>query len=71
MTDPINPDHYRRGAIEAIDFLQDTFTPQQFEGYLRGNAMKYLIRYDKKNGLEDVQKAQWYIERLVWHLQSA
>jgi hypothetical protein len=38
---------------------------QQFKGYLKGNIMKYLWRYDRKNGLEDLQKADVYLQWMI------
>jgi hypothetical protein len=43
---------------------------EQFEGFLRGNAIKYLARYTDKKGIEDVRKAQHYIEKLIEHLET-
>jgi hypothetical protein len=43
---------------------------EQFEGFLRGNAIKYLARYTDKKGIEDVRKAQHYIEKLIEHLEA-
>jgi len=56
----INPQHYRQGNIEVIDFILD----QNFS-YLEGNIIKYVSRYKYKNGLEDLKKAHWYLERLI------
>ena len=56
----INPQHYKQGNIEVIDFILD----QKFS-YLEGNISKYVSRYKYKNGLEDLKKAQWYLERLI------
>jgi len=56
----INPQHYKQGNIEVIDFILD----QKFS-YLEGNIIKYVSRYKYKNGLEDLKKAQWYLERLI------
>jgi len=36
-----------------------------FESYLQGNIAKYLWRYKYKNGLEDLKKAQWYLNKLI------
>jgi len=58
--DNINPDHYKQGNIEVIDFILD-----QQMSYLEGNIIKYVSRYKDKNGLEDLHKAQWYIEELI------
>lgn len=66
----INPEHYRVGGVETIDYIQAKLSEEQFEGYLAGNVMKYISRYRYKNGLEDLQKAQWYLSRLVDHVQS-
>jgi hypothetical protein len=37
----------------------------EYEGFLKGNAQKYLWRYRKKGGLQDLQKANWYLDRLI------
>ena len=60
MSDKINPDHYKQGEIEVIDYILD----QKFS-YLEGNIVKYIARYKTKNGLEDLYKAQFYIKRLI------
>ena len=57
------PSHYQ-GEIECIECINASMTYEEFKGYLRGNSFKYLWRYNRKNGLEDLQKAQWYLERL-------
>ena len=56
----INPPHYQQGSIEVIDFILD----QNFN-YLEGNIIKYVSRYKYKNGIEDLKKAHWYLERLI------
>jgi hypothetical protein len=60
------PAHYRlRDGKQSLDFIESTLTPEQFEGFLRANAMKYLIRYDKKGTPKaDVAKALDYLQRL-------
>ena len=40
-------------------------TPDEFKGYLKGNIMKYVTRYQFKNGVEDLKKSKWYIEKLT------
>lgn len=65
-SDPVNhPEHYTAGAIECIDAIAAAMTPEEFRGYLRGNAFKYLWRYRMKGGVESLQKAQWYLDRLT------
>lgn len=60
LKDPTNPSHYKQGEIEVIDFILD-----QSMDYLEGNVIKYVSRYKYKNGLEDLRKAKWYVEKLI------
>ena len=68
--DKINPMHYRVGGIETIDYIQSKMPPEAFEGYLQGNIIKYISRYKNKNGIEDLQKAEWYLTRLIKEVQK-
>jgi hypothetical protein len=63
--DRINPKHYKTGGIETIDFIKAKLTDEQFKGYLAGNVIKYLSRFEHKAGEEDLQKAGWYLNRLL------
>jgi len=60
MKDHINPSHYKQGSIETIEYILD-----QDMNYLEGNIIKYVSRYKYKNGLEDLEKAQWYLNKLI------
>jgi hypothetical protein len=61
-----NPPHYTRGGIEAIDYMEAKATPEEFAGHLRLTALKYLSRTGyKDDALQDLKKAQWYVNRLV------
>ena len=65
-TDAVNsPDHYNKGGVECIDYLRQQLTEEQFKGYLLGNVHKYTHRWQYKNGKEDLEKAQWYLNRLI------
>jgi hypothetical protein len=65
MTDNVNkPEHYRQGGIECIDAIQAALTPEEFRGYCKGNALKYVWRERYKGGDESLRKAQWYLDRL-------
>jgi len=67
MEDPVNrPSHYNQGKIECIEYILD----QKFD-YLEGNVVKYLTRWKRKNGLEDLRKARWYLEKLIERTQHA
>ena len=61
-----NPDHYNTGNIECIEAIEESMSAEAFKGYLKGNCMKYLWRYDYKGKpAEDLQKAQWYLAKLL------
>ena len=69
--DPVSqPDHYNKGAIEAIEAIKASMHPQEYKGYLKGNCLKYLWRYEYKNGIEDLKKAQVYLGWLVKEVDS-
>ena len=60
-----HPSHYTQGGIECIDAMKAaTVGKPSFEAVLVGNVIKYLWRYEAKNGLEDIEKALWYLTRL-------
>lgn len=59
-----HPSHYTQGKVEAIDTIKN-IVGIDFEGYLVGTITKYLIRYNYKNGIEDLKKAQWYLNKLI------
>lgn len=73
MSDPVNhPSHYTTGGIECIDAMKAMLSQEEFIGYLRGNAFKYMWRCRNKGKTqEDVQKAIWYQNRLMLELGSA
>ncbi|WP_446662974.1 DUF3310 domain-containing protein [Geobacillus sp. CCR] len=60
-----HPNHYTVGGIETYDFIAAKLTKEQLEGYLTGNIIKYISRYQYKNGVEDLKKARWYLEKLI------
>ena len=63
--DNTNPDHYKRGGTETIDYLRAKMSEEEFKGFCRGNALKYISRAPDKNGDEDYRKAIWYLRVLV------
>lgn len=63
-----SPKHYKLPGlnIESVDVLRSVLTPEEFKGFCRGNALKYLIRAGRKDSeLQDIKKAGVYIEWLV------
>jgi len=70
--DPVNhPHHYTAGGIECIEAIKASMTASEFAGYLKGNCMKYLWRYQNKGGLESLRKCEWYLKRLIAELAVA
>lgn len=72
MTDNVNhPSHYNNGSVECIDAMEAaTVNKSGAEAICTSNVIKYLWRYEAKNGLEDVKKAQWYLNRLIAELEG-
>ena len=64
------PSHYADKKIEVISYIQDTLTPDGMEGYCIGNVIKYVSRYKKKNGVEDLKKARYYLNRCIEMLDN-
>ena len=66
--DPVSrPEHYCSGSLECIDWIRAMLTEEEFNGYLKGNALKYIWRYDQKdkeNPKQDLRKAIWYLDKL-------
>jgi hypothetical protein len=64
QADPVNPSHYKQGGIECIEAIKAA-TGEGFIGYVWGNVLKYLWRWPKKGGVDDLKKARWYLDRLI------
>lgn len=60
-----HPSHYTQGSIECIDAIEASMEPAEFRGAMKANIIKYLWRYEYKNGLEDLKKARFYLERMI------
>ena len=66
MDDKVNhPEHYTFGSVECIDAIHSALGDRGFIEYCQGNAMKYLWRHRRKGGVEDLEKAKWYIDRMI------
>lgn len=60
-----SPQHYL-GKVECIDCIESaTAGLNGIEAFCTGNAIKYLYRWKKKNGIEDLKKAKWYIDKII------
>lgn len=59
--------HYDRGIVQPIDFIEGSFTPEEYRGYLKGQIIKYISRYRHKGApIADLEKAKTY---LLWLLE--
>lgn len=67
MKDPVNhPDHYTSGNIECLDAIKSALG-DNYKYYVQGNVLKYVWRFNHKNGLEDLKKARFYLDDLIKH----
>ena len=57
--------HYKDMTIQPWAVMEAVLTHEEFVGFLKGNIIKYIMRYKDKNGIEDLYKAQWYIKELI------
>jgi len=65
MQDPVNhPDHYTSGNIECLDAIKSALG-ENYQSYVQGNLIKYIWRFNHKNGVEDLKKAQFYLNDLI------
>ena len=66
-----SPPHYNQTGIECIHAISAA-TGDGFKYYLQGNIMKYLWRFDYKDKpLEDLKKAQWYLDKLIEEVMAS
>lgn len=61
----IGGEHYRSKTIQPWDAMQAWMTPEQFKGFLWGNVVKYIARWQDKGGVEDLRKARHYMDKLI------
>ena len=60
-----SPDHYTAGGLEVIEILRLKLSPEEFAGFCKGNALKYILRAGLKGPSEiDYQKAGYYLAEL-------
>lgn len=66
MADMVNhPSHYETGKFECIDVMEETQGKEATMDFCICNALKYLYRHKRKNGVEDIKKAKWYINKYL------
>lgn len=60
-----HPAHYETGQFECIDVMVETQGIEAVQAFCACNAFKYLYRHNNKNGIEDIQKANWYLNKYL------
>jgi hypothetical protein len=61
----VGGEHYQSKSIQPWDAMQAWMTPDQFKGFLWGNVIKYIARWQDKGGVEDLRKARHYMDKLI------
>jgi len=65
------PSHYNSGGVECIEAIEASMELEAFQGYLKGNILKYIWRMSYKGkALEDCKKSQWYLNKLISTLED-
>lgn len=67
MSSVEHPAHYQSASIECIEAIEAALSPEELKGFIKGNIIKYTWRSEYKNGIEDLEKAQWYLN---WYLNK-
>lgn len=62
---PTSPAHYKQGGLEVITILRKKMSKEEFKGFCKGNILKYVLRAEHKNGVEDYKKAMQYLKWLI------
>lgn len=66
VTDNVNhPSHYETGNFECIDAMIETQGKEAVMDFCICNAFKYIYRHNNKNGVEDIKKAKWYLDKYI------
>lgn len=63
--DPTKPNHYHKNGMDLFAFGELKLSKEEMKGFYRMNVMKYVLRYDMKNGVEDLEKAEVYLKKLI------
>ena len=63
----VGGDHYRKKEIQPWTYMESIMSEAEFTGYLWGNVLKYMSRWQDKGGVQDLEKAQHYLLKLIQH----
>lgn len=69
--DVIVPEHYQKNGLDLIDIWKLKYSPEEFRVIMKAQIDRYVTRYEKKNGIQDLDKATEYIRRLKeWEVEN-
>lgn len=72
MSNVDHPGHYNAGSVECIDAMEAATTHLTgLENICTAQVIKYVWRWKLKNGVEDLKKARWYLDRLIQSLEKS
>jgi hypothetical protein len=70
LASQVGSTHYVTKSIQPWTAMESWMSPEEFEGFLRGNVIKYIARYKDKDGIKDILKAKHYLEKLLECLET-
>ena len=66
-----HPPHYNKHGVECITAIRASMTDEEYQGYLKGNSLKYIWRYKYKgHPKQDLEKAKWYLNKLIGEIDQ-
>lgn len=65
-----NQEHYTNNGIQPIEIMKANMSKEKYRGFLEGNILKYPLRYEDKNGVEDLKKAKTYLTWLIEDIEE-
>ncbi len=68
--DRLKPAYYKKHNLEVVDVVEDQFSEEELRGAYTGVIIKYLLRAEKKHGLEDYKKAYYFLDRLIKYYEK-
>lgn len=59
------PSHYEKLVLDPLEIMFSNFSREEYIGFLKGNILKYLLRYESKGGVDDLLKCKSYLDMLI------
>ncbi len=68
--DVVHQEHYESVKLQPIEIMAMDFEREEFIGFLKGNILKYILRYNKKDGINDLKKARIYLDWMIQYIET-